>query len=141
MNIIGAIELSTMKVFHAEHETINAQTVESLFSPLKQAYPQATKLHIILDQAGYHRSQALADYAKDNNIQLHFLPTYSLNLNPIERLWKVMNEQVRNNRFFKSAKNFERASGIFSATFLRSRRCSLQGSPIIFGWLVPQTDS
>ena len=31
---------------------------------------------------------------------------YSPNLNPIERLWKVMNEQVRNNRFFKSAKDF-----------------------------------
>ncbi|MEI9786500.1 transposase, partial [Moellerella wisconsensis] len=36
------------------------------------------------------------------NIELHFLPPYSPNLNPIERLWKVMNEQVRNNRYFTS---------------------------------------
>jgi transposase len=34
------------------------------------------------------------------NIKLHFLPPYSPNLNPIKRLWKVMNEKVRNNRLF-----------------------------------------
>ena len=32
--------------------------------------------------------------------------TVSPNLNPIERLWKVMNENVRNNQFFESAKVF-----------------------------------
>ena len=41
-------------------------------------------------------------------ITLHYLPPYSPNLNPIERLWKVMNEYVRNNRFFKSAKEFKK---------------------------------
>ncbi|GBU11901.1 hypothetical protein AwEntero_05020 [Enterobacterales bacterium] len=40
------------------------------------------------------------------NIDLHSLPPYSPNLNPIERLWKVMNEEVRNNRYFASAKQF-----------------------------------
>jgi transposase len=115
MNIMGAIELSTMNVFHSEHETINAQSVAVLFAQLKHAYPTAKKLHIILDQAGYHRSEELAMYAEANNIQLHFLPPYSPNLNPIERLWKVMNEEVRNNRYFKSAKEFrESIRGFFS---------------------------
>jgi len=115
MNIMGAIELSTMNVFHGEHETINGQSVTALFDQLKQAYPNAKKLHIILDQAGYHRSEALANYAEANNIQLHFLPPYSPNLNPIERLWKVMNEEVRNNRYFKSAKEFrESIRGFFT---------------------------
>ena len=40
---------------------------------------------------------------------LHYLPPYSPNLNAIERLWKVMNERVRNNRFFKDAKEFRKA--------------------------------
>lgn len=115
MNIMGAIELSTMNVFHSEHETINAQSVAVLFAQLKHAYPTAKKLHIILDQAGYHRSEELAMYAEANNIQLHFLPPYSPNLNPIERLWKVMSEEVRNNRYFKSAKEFrESIRGFFS---------------------------
>ncbi|MBD6969287.1 hypothetical protein G4170_22495, partial [Vibrio parahaemolyticus] len=42
--------------------------------------------------------------AKVLNIELHYLhlPPYSPNLNPIERLWKVMNEYVRNNIYFSS---------------------------------------
>ena len=34
------------------------------------------------------------------------LPTYSPNLQPLERLWEVMNEEVRNNQLFKSANDF-----------------------------------
>ena len=40
---------------------------------------------------------------------LHILPPYSPNLNPIERVWKVMNEHVRNNEVFSSFKEFKTA--------------------------------
>ena len=40
---------------------------------------------------------------------LHILPPYSPNLNPIERVWKVMNEHVRNNEVFPSFKEFKTA--------------------------------
>ena len=40
------------------------------------------------------------------NIKLHYLPPYSSNLNPIERLWKIVNERVRNNVVFESASEF-----------------------------------
>ena len=62
---------------------------------------------MILDQAPYHRAETVLNEANKLNIVLKFLPPYSPNLNPIERLWKVMNERVRNNRFFKSAKDFK----------------------------------
>ncbi|WP_338011052.1 transposase, partial [Photorhabdus temperata] len=55
---------------------------------------------MILDGVGYHRSKRVKDWAYVMNIDLHYLPPYSPNLNPIERLWKVMNEQVRNNHYF-----------------------------------------
>ena len=41
--------------------------------------------------------------------ELHILPPYSPNLNPIERVWKVMNEHVRNNVVFSSFKEFKTA--------------------------------
>jgi hypothetical protein len=55
-------------------------------------------INIVLDGAGYHRSSVVAEKAKELNIKLHYLPPYSPNLNPIERLWKVMNEHARNNK-------------------------------------------
>jgi hypothetical protein len=55
----------------------------------------------------------VAEIATELNIKLHFLPPYSPNLNPIERLWKVKYEKVRNNQFFKSAKDFKEAINRF----------------------------
>lgn len=103
MNVISDVDV----------ETVNAQTVLTLFGKLKQHHPNAPKIHIILDRAGYHRSQALQDGAALLNIELHFLPAYSPNLNPIERLWKIMNEEVRNNVFLSPQKTFGRLLSIF----------------------------
>lgn len=117
VNIIGAIELNTMTVTSEFVETVNASTISSFFAKLKENYPQAEKLHIILDQSGYHRSQAVKEAALSHHIELHYLPPYSPNLNPIERLWKVMNEQVRNNVVFESARAFrEQLELFFSVT-------------------------
>ncbi|MEQ1666657.1 MAG: IS630 family transposase, partial [Bdellovibrionales bacterium] len=109
VNVMGAIELSTMNIVSWQPEFVNGETTTEFFKKVKIAYPHAPKIHIILDQSGYHRSQQVKEFAKVESIELHYLPPYSPNLNPIERLWKVMNEQVRNNRVFKSAKEFRDA--------------------------------
>lgn len=64
--------------------------------------------HLILDGAGYHPCDDVKKKAVLLNIKLQYLPPYSSNLNPIERLWKVMNEDARNNRYFAAAKEFRR---------------------------------
>ncbi|WP_340610506.1 transposase, partial [Xenorhabdus bharatensis] len=47
-------------------------------------------------------------FAEVLNIRWHYLPPYSPNLNPIERLWKYANEQVRNNVYFPDTKTFRK---------------------------------
>lgn len=113
INVMGAIELSSMKVVSCCPDYVNADTTVLFFDQLKAVYPNAPKIHIILDQSGYHRSQVVKNAALEKNIELHYLPPYSPNLNPIERLWKVMNEEVRNNVFFTSAKVFREAISAF----------------------------
>jgi transposase len=109
VNIMGAIELKEMKVISCSPDAVNAQTTVEFFDQLKAAYPLAAKLHLILDRSGYHRSDLVKKQAKARQIKLHYLPAYSPNLNPIERLWKLMNEFVRNNVFFTSPKQFKGA--------------------------------
>lgn len=118
VNIVGALELKTMKVVSTLPELVNADTIVSFFDQLKQAYPDTPRIHIILDQSGYHRSHAVQEAANAKDIVLHYLPPYSPNLNPIERLWKVMNECVRNNVFFSSAKEFRSAISDFFEVIL-----------------------
>ncbi len=69
-------------------------------------YPLEQTVHIVLDGAVYHRTEMVKNAAKVLNIELHYLPPYSPNLNPIEQLWKVMNEHVRNNVYFPSTPDF-----------------------------------
>ena len=75
----------------------------------KEHYPLEQKVHLILDGAAYHRTELVKNAAKVLNIELNYLPPYSPNLNPIERLWKVMNEYGRNNVYFSSKKAFTSA--------------------------------
>ncbi len=107
INIVGAIRsghLSAM-VSHA-YERINKETINDFITLLRQKSDVQGILHLVIDQAGYHKAHAVKEKTEELNIQLHFLPPYSPNLNPIERMWKVMNEQVRNNQHFDSAKEF-----------------------------------
>ncbi|ETZ04560.1 putative protein y4pE/y4sA [Holospora undulata HU1] len=64
---------------------------------------------MIVDRGSYNINRETQKAAVTHNIILHYLPPYSPNLNPIERCWKIMNEQVINNRFFSSAKEFREA--------------------------------
>ena len=109
VNIMGSLNLETMEVIAGEHKTIDSKAMEEHFKELRQKYPRAPKIHIILDNGSYNKSHETKEAAKVYGIVLHYLPPYSPNLNPIERLWKVMNENVRNSRFFESAKEFRQA--------------------------------
>jgi len=113
LNIVGAIQLGNLaETVTAQYETINGESIIDFMTKLRGQYGSKT-VHLILDRSGYHRSMLVAEKAIELNIKLHFLPPYSPNLNPIERLWKVMNEKVRNNRFFKSSKDFKEAINRF----------------------------
>ncbi|MCP4121136.1 MAG: IS630 family transposase [Bacteroidetes bacterium] len=110
LNIIGALNLSDIgATVVSDYESINSENIVRFFCQLRESYPLTHKLHIILDGAGYHRSDLVKDAAFVLNIELHYLPPYSPNLNPIERLWKVMNEKSRNNVYFKSKRDFKEA--------------------------------
>ncbi len=115
LNIMGALNLKALtSPLICEYKTINEYNVSLFLNEIRKVYPDYNqKIHVILDGAGYHRSQLVKDWAEVVNIRLHYLPPYSPNLNPIERMWKLMNEHVRNNRYFSSTREFRDAISVF----------------------------
>ncbi|WP_269078762.1 IS630 family transposase [Endozoicomonas numazuensis] len=107
LNIVGAIELNNLSgaVFD-QFKTVNGEAIITFFRNVRSAYASMSVIHMVLDGAGYHRSKEVVEEAENLGIKLHYLPPYSPNLNPIERLWKVMNEHARNNQYFSKAKDF-----------------------------------
>ena len=115
VNLFGALNLHTMDLITASYPTIDSESMSLYFNQLRDYYPTAKTIHLILDQGPYNISNITKEAATKYNITLHHLPTYSPNLNPIERCWKVMNEYVRNNRYFEDADQFRKAIDNFFA--------------------------
>jgi transposase len=110
LNLVGAIDLNNLAAAHVRrYEKVNGDTIQQFFTELRQNNSTNQRIHLVLDGAGYHRAQTVKDKVEELNIKRHYLPPYSPNLNPIERLWKVMNEHVRNNTYFSKAKEFREA--------------------------------
>ena len=68
-----------------------------------RVYPRAKHPRVVLliDNAPWHRGK-LIDEAMAANVHLEFkrLPSYSPQLNPIERFWKVLRRRATHNRLF-----------------------------------------
>lgn len=110
INLLGAVALNDIAgAIVNEYEFVNSETIVQFFRQLREKYPLNHKLHLILDGAGYHIAHVVKNEAVLLNIELHYLPPYSPNLNPIERLWKVMNERARNSVYFKTKRDFRTA--------------------------------
>lgn len=110
INLLGAVALNDIAgAIVNEYEFVNSETIVQFLGQLREKYPLNHKLHLILDGAGYHIANVVKNTAESLNIELHYLPPYSPNLNPIERLWKVMNEHARNSVYFKTKREFRAA--------------------------------
>jgi transposase len=106
VNLLGAINLDDMYLIAKPYKTIDSESVIDFLEGIKARYINKKNIYFITDNGPYYTSKAVKEKAGELGITMTYLPPYSPNLNPIERLWKYMNEKVRNNRFFSSAKEF-----------------------------------
>lgn len=109
LNLSGIIDVISHKVLVAEDTTLNADSTIRFFQKVEAAYPTKTKIHVFCDNASYYRNKAVTQYLATSKIILHFLPPYSPNLNPIERLWKWMKERVIYNAYYEYFEEFKAA--------------------------------
>jgi transposase len=127
VNLIGAIDLNTHHVEYKQVDWVNAESLKAFAEQLCKAYPNASAIHLILDNAGYHKSEEFLRFIETTKIKIHYLPPYSPNLNPIERLWKIMHENITYNRYYEKFSEFtENILGFFSnigkySTIIKSR--------------------
>lgn len=115
INLSGMVDVVDHSIIVQEDITLNAEATIQFFRRVENAYPTKRKVHIFCDNAPYYRNRAVQDYLITSRIELHFLPPYSPNLNPIERLWKWMKERVIYNSYYEHFEEFRAAvMGFFS---------------------------
>lgn len=109
LNINGALNLETMTPVTHFSETINAQTTMELFDKIQLVYKDKTTIYLIIDNATYYKNKDVKAYLEKQGcrIKLKFLPSYSPNLNFIERLWKYMKKYIIGVTYREKFKQFE----------------------------------
>jgi len=127
LNYMGGICLNDHKIVYEQSDKVDEMSIQSFLYRLRKHHPGNYHVHVIWDNAGYHCSKLVKEFAEELGIILHYLPPYSPNLNPIERLWKIMHEQVTYNRYYENFLDFTEAIQYFfrhigkKKTLLRSR--------------------
>ena len=115
LNLSGAIDVIDHKILVQEDKMLNAEATMGFLRKIEDAYHAKNRIHLFCDNARYYRNKDVTKYLKASKIQLHFLPPYSPNLNPIERLWKWMKERVIYNTYYPEFEDFKAAVfGFFS---------------------------
>jgi len=115
-NVLGALNFASKKIETVKNDSYitSAQVVELL---LKLATKYAGKpIAIVLDNARYQRCALVMSTALELGIELIFLPTYSPNLNLIERVWKFVKASVLNAVYIHAFEEYcERISSFIDA--------------------------
>ena len=85
---------------------INALTVCELLQTLKNQNPE-TPQTLVMDNARYQRCALVQEKAKELSIELLFLPSYSPNLNLIERVWKFVKAECLGGKHYENFQQFQ----------------------------------
>ena len=109
LNLHGAINAETHEATVIESQTINKDSTLDLLTIIEQKYPLSSSIKVILDNARYHYSKEVKEYIENSRIDLIFLPTYSPNLNLIERLWCFFKKKLLYNTYYKNILDFRQA--------------------------------
>jgi transposase len=101
---LGAVRWRDGKfVFQQEAHRFNALTFFDFLKKLQRASePTWRRVVVILDNARYHHAKLLHEWREDllPLFGLDFLPPYSPDLNPIERVWRLVRRKCIHNKYF-----------------------------------------
>lgn len=115
LNIHGAYDIDRHRIIAEFPKTINAETTILLLKKILKAYPNAGKIHLFVDNASYYRNKNVRAFLHRHRkkLRIYYLPTYSPNLNLIERLWKFFKKKVLANRYYPDFVDFCAAAKSF----------------------------
>jgi len=109
-NVLSAIDAITHQLISECNDTyINANSVCELLRKIRNVADATIPITLVLDNARYQRCNLVKILAEELKIELLFLPSYSPNLNLIERLWKWVKKDCLNCKYYESFDEFKYA--------------------------------
>ena len=99
--MLGCLDAVTHRLHSFTNEGyINALSVCDLLTQVAAFYGPSLPITVFLDNAKYQRCELVRQHAQKLGIELDFLPSYSPNLNLIERYWKWVKKRCLYSRYY-----------------------------------------
>ena len=110
LNLNGALNFNDKTAIVLEEKIINKEATINLLETIRKKQKKG-KVYLILDNASHHHARVVKRWILHHRrFKLIFLPTYSPNLNLIERLWRFFHQRASWNRYFETFEEFRKTS-------------------------------
>ena len=109
--LFGAVNLRHGQLVTLQKPTFGAMTFRQFLGKLLPHRARDRRMVLILDNARYHHARSLRPFLDSRQalVRLDFLPPYSPDLNPIERVWKLARKLATHNEYFPKLENLTAA--------------------------------
>ena len=128
ISFFGAVRLRDGKLVRSRPEgRFDAQTCWAFLRKLERlSRNPGRKVVLVSDHARYHHAKLHAPWRREmaGQFRLHFLPPYSPELNPIERVWKLLRRRCLHHQYFPTLE------GVVAAVRPRLREWSRPNSTL-----------
>ena len=93
--IIGALNALTGQVNYLDGYIVGRAKVIEMYQHLAAVYPEASTIYVVQDNGSIHKHPEVLDALSDlPRVEPVWLPTYAPWLNPIEKLWRWLRQDV-----------------------------------------------
>jgi transposase len=109
-NVLAALNAVSHELIGvSNHSYINAESVCLLLRAVADAAVPGVPITLVLDNARYQKCALVSDLAKQLGIELLHLPSYSPNLNLIERVWRFVKAECLRSQYYSNYEEFTTA--------------------------------
>lgn len=100
--IFGAVRVESGRLIASREKSFDAMTFLSFLKTLPGHRKRGRLTVVVLDNARWRHARALRPWLVERRhvLRLDFLPPYSPELNPVERVWKLTRRLCVHNRYF-----------------------------------------
>lgn len=95
--ITAALNALTGQVIYRQRSKVGVKVLIDFYAQIRTAYPDVQRIYLVEDNWPVHHHPAVLQAAENNNLTLLFLPTYASWLNPIEKLWRWLRQDILHN--------------------------------------------
>ncbi len=107
--LYSAVAPSTGENFTLQIPHVDTACMNVFLQEFSESNPDS-EIILIMDGAGWHHSK---DLAIPSNIHIEYLPPYSPELNPVERLWQYIKRYTIRNKVYEDLSDLEVVVQVF----------------------------